>query len=263
MNDSTPMAFPPSPENEQLPMSLTARMFNILAAPGEVFESVRNAGVSTASWLTPAVVFLLVSWLGAVVILSQDSIQQQVRDITAMGLDAQVQKGTKTREQAESERPMAEKVVRTVTISTSIIIPLMMAFGTPFFGGLIVWLAGNKLWKADFSYMKAVEIAGLAATVNILGEIVRILLVIMQGNMMAVPSPAILFKDLNPQSGTYAVLSALNVFVLWHLVVRSIGLAKLSNVSFAKAAVIVFGVWIAITGFFLGLGQLGRMAGGG
>ena len=46
----------------------------------------------------------------------------------------------------------------------------------------------------------------------------------------------------------------------WLLAVRAIGLARLSGVSFAKAAVWVFGIWAAYTGFFIGLGALVQAA---
>jgi hypothetical protein len=45
-----------------------------------------------------------------------------------------------------------------------------------------------------------------------------------------------------------------NVMTFWVLALRSLGLARLSGISFAKAALWVFGLWAAWTGFFMGIG---------
>ena len=111
--------------------------------------------------------------------------------------------------------------------------------------------------------MKAVEVSGLACMIAALGEIVRVLLVVVLGSVFAAPSLALLLKEPDPQSGTYAILSLFNLFLLWELGVRSVGLARLSGASFGKAAAWVFGFWAGVTGLLIGIGQGLRMAFGG
>ena len=48
--------------------------------------------------------------------------------------------------------------------------------------------------------------------------------------------------------------------LIWSLLVQSIGLARLSGRSLPLAAAWLFGVWAAITGFFMGIGFVFRAA---
>ena len=61
-------------------MSLTARLFNVFADPGEVFEEVKNGKPSAANWMVPALVFALAGVISVVVIFSQPAIVQQIHD---------------------------------------------------------------------------------------------------------------------------------------------------------------------------------------
>jgi hypothetical protein len=244
-------------------MSLAARLFNVFAVPGEVFDDVKTSRPSTANWLVPTLTFILVSWIGAWVIFSQDSIKAQLSDITEKAFAKQVEKGKLSKQQAENAQRTAEKMAVVVAAIGAVTVPLFVAFGTAFWGGLIVWLAGNKGLKSNFTYMKGVEVAGLANMIGALGEVVRILLVVVLGNLYAAPGLVLLAKNVDPQSPIFMILSVFNLILFWELGVRSVGLARLSGASFGKAAVWVFGIWAAITGLFVGIGLAVRAAFGG
>jgi hypothetical protein len=122
----------------------------------------------------------------------------------------------------------------------------------PFWWGLILWLIGTKALKASFSYMKGVEMAGLAGMISVLDAIVRTLLILIMGNLFASPSLALLVKDFNPQNPAHSLLAAVNLMTFWVLAVRACGLARLSGVRFAKAAVWVFGIWAGLTSLMVG-----------
>jgi len=141
--------------------------------------------------------------------------------------------------------------------------PVFVAFVSPFWGGLILWLFGAKAFKGNFSYMKAVEVAGLANMIGVLDAILKTLLILTLGNLFAAPSLALLVKDFNPQNPVHSLLAVVNVMTFWLLAVRSVGLARLSGVSFVKAAVPVFGVWAALTGLIVGFGFAMRAISGG
>jgi hypothetical protein len=108
--------------------------------------------------------------------------------------------------------------------------------------------------------MKAVEVVGLANMIGVLDVIVRTLLIVGMGNLYAAPSLGLLVKDFDPQNPVHSLLAVVNVMTFWLLAVRAIGLARLSGASFAKAALWVFGIWAAYTGFLIGLGALAQAA---
>ncbi len=232
-----------------LATSLPARLLNVFAIPGEVFEEVKASTPSAANWLTPALLFIAIGWMGAWLISSQPAIKQQLTEITDKAMDAQIEKMHMSKEQAEQAR-------RFGGISTGItpyVSPVFVAFVSPFWWGLIFWLVGAKILKGNFGYLKAVEVAGLSNMIGVLGAAVRILLVIITGNFFASPSLALLVKEFEPRNPLHSLLAVVNVITIWFLIVRSIGLARLSGVALGKALVWVFGLWLAWTGLMLGL----------
>ena len=226
---------------------------NVLAAPGDAFEEVKAAGATNANWLMPAILLILISWVGAALIFSQPAIRQQLSELADKSIDRMVEQGKLSSDQAEKARPAAEKMARLTSEIGAVAGAPMAAFALPFWWGLILWL-GGKVLKGNFSYMKGVEVAGLANMILVLDAVVRTLLILVTGNVFASPSLALTVKDFDPQNTLHALCALVNVMLFWVLVVRSIGLARLSGASIGKAALWVFGIWVAYTGALLGLG---------
>ena len=235
-------------------------MLNVFATPGDVFQEVETTSVSTANWLVPAVILLLVSWTASGLIFSQDSIRHQLSEITDQAIQKRVESAHLSEQQAEQARAMGEKWAGISSKIGAALIPVFGGFTSPFIWGLIVWLVGAKGLKGNFSYMKAVEVVGLANMIGVLEVIVRTLLIVGMGNLYAAPSLALLVKEFDPQNPVHSLLAVVNVMTFWLLAVRAIGLARLSGASFAKAALWVFGIWAAYTGFLVGLGVLAQAA---
>jgi hypothetical protein len=251
---------PPSPElapdQPRQPMtSLVGRLFNVFATPGEVFEEVKAIGPRVSHWLVPGLLFVLVSWLGGLLVFSQPTIRQQITELTDKQIQKQIEKTKMPAEQAEKMRGYIELTFKAAFVVGPIIPPFVFLW----LWGLIFWLAGNKIMKGDFSYMKGVEVIGLSNMIPVLEAIVKTLLIVVTGNLFASPSLAMLIKDFSQENPMHTLLALVNVMTLWHLSVRTIGLARLAGKSFAKAAVCVFGVWVAYSGLFWGIGFLMRL----
>jgi hypothetical protein len=244
---------PPPPS-----MSLSGRLFNVFATPGDVFQEVKTAKASAANWVVPALILIAVSWVTAWLVFSQDSIKHQFSEMTDQAIQKQIEKSHMSEQQAEQARVIGEKWAQIMAKVAAILAPVFVGFVTPLFWGLIVWLVGAKVLKGDFPYMKAVEVVGLVNMVNILDAIVRTLLIIGMGNLYAAPGLVLLVKDFDPQNTVHGLLALVNVTTFWVLALRAIGLARLSSVSFTKAALWVFGIWAAYNGFFIGLGLLAK-----
>ena len=259
MDDTeNPPAEPAAPRT-----SLPGRMLNVFAAPGEVFEEVKSSPPATANWLAPALIFILVGWVCAAVIMSQDSIRRQLGDITSQAIEKQIAKGKIPKEQADAMRQVGEKWGSIGTTISLAVMPVLGGFIAPFWGGLLLWLFGRFLIKVEFGFMKAVEIAGLGNMIGVLDAIVKTLLIVGMGNLFASPSLALLVKDFNPQNTAHGVLAVVNVMSFWFLGVRTVGLAKLSGASAAKAAACIFGLWAVITAGLIGFGAAVRTISGG
>lgn len=186
-----------------------------------------------------------------------------MRDITNKAIDRQVENGKLSGAQADQARATAEKFGSIGYKISAVVAPVFMAFASPFWGGLILWLVGSFALKAPFPYMKAVEIAGLANMILALDVVIRTLLVLITGNLFTTLSLTLLLKDIDPQNAFYSLLTLVNVMTLWQLAIRSIGLAKVTGASAAKAAVWIFGIWIVLSGILIGFSAAMRAAFGG
>ena len=241
-------------------MSLGGRLLNVFATPGDVFQEVKDAKVSTANWLVPALILIVVSWVASLVIFSQPAINHQLSEITEQAIQKQVERSQMSEQQAEQARAMGEKWAGISAKIGAALVPVFGGFVTPFFWGLIVWGVGAGLLKANIPYMKAVEVVGLANMVSVLETILRTLLIVGMGNLYASTSLVLLVKEFDPQNTVHSLLALVNVMTFWLLAVRGIGLARLSGVSFAKAIAWVFGVWAAYTGLLFGLAFIVKTA---
>jgi hypothetical protein len=233
-------------------MSLAGRLTNVFAAPGEVFDDVRTSRNSAANWLVPAFLLMVVSWIGVWLVFSQPAIQQQLSEITDQAIEKQVAKMPK--EQADRVREQAARFGGMGQKIGAAVVPVFGGLVTPFLWALVYWLVGNKVLKGTFSYMKTVEAVGLSTMIVVLDSVIRTLMALAMGNVFAAPSLALFVKNYDPQNTTHALLSLVNVMTFWVLLVRSIGLARLSNASLAKAGLWVFGLWAAWTGLLTGIG---------
>ena len=71
-----------------------------------MFDEVKVAAASVANWLTPALLLIVVSWVGAWLMLAQAPIQHQLSEISDKAIQQQIQKGHLSKEQAEKAREM-------------------------------------------------------------------------------------------------------------------------------------------------------------
>src|SRR5208337_3983623 len=101
-----PLPVPESPRKAPPPpaMSLAARLLNVFAVPGEVFENVKTSRFLVANWLLPAVLWAVVGVFTVIVVFSQPSVQKQMRELGnqyAKGLAQQVKAGKVTQADAD------------------------------------------------------------------------------------------------------------------------------------------------------------------
>jgi len=245
MENAPPL--PPVEEVQRPASSLSGRLVNMVAAPADVFEEISAKTPSTANWLVPLLLSCLVGICYVFVVFSQESILQSLKEAQEKAMQKQVEAGKLTQQQADQRLEMAQqfagptlmKVFGSVGV---VVVNLLMLF----FVALVLWMVGKLVFKGGFSYVKAMEVAGLAGTINILGGIVAMLLAVVMGNMAMTPGPVLLVHEFDAANKLHAFLAQLNVFMLWYIALLSLGLAKVSRVPFGKAACWLFGIWAVL-----------------
>lgn len=236
-------------------MSLGAKLTNVFFAPGEVFEETIRGPLATVNWLVPVLLLCLAGIVSSFVIFSQDAILQQIREQQARVMEKKLEKLPQA--QRDQIMEMAEKwsgpgMLKILGSAGAVV----RSFAWVFFAAVVMWLVGTRVFKGDFVYLQAVEVCGVAAMISVLGTVISTLLAVVMSNTLATPGPALLIRDPDTSNLGHLCLATLNVMTFWYLGVLSIGLAKLSRASVAKAACWLFGIWAVVSAgmIFVGWG---------
>jgi hypothetical protein len=239
--------------------SLAARLTNVFAEPGDVFDEIKKAPPATGNWLVPVLLWALVGVVSSFIILSQPAIQHQVREQQAKAMDKMVAAGKMTRDQADQATAMAEKFTGpTMLMIFGSIASVVVGFVHVLWWGLVLWLIGRWALKSQFSYVKALEVAGLPMMIWVLAAVLNLLLGIILGRMYATASAALFISDFDITNKGHWLLATLNPFHFWLVALMATGLAKVAGAPFSRAAPFVFGYWVLQQGLFVisGMGQM-------
>lgn len=224
--------------------SLISRMANMFAAPGDVFDEIKHTRTRFADWMVPVLLGCLIGIIYSFVVFSQENILHGIREAQDKEMQKQVDAGKMSRQQADQALEMMQKFTGPAMMKVfGSVAAIVMSFVMTFLVGTVIWLLGNKVFKGDFSFMKAVEITALSGVINLLGGIVAMLVAVLMGNMAITPGPALLVHDFNAANRLHALLAQLNVMTIWWAAVLALGLARVSGSAYWKAAAWTFGVW--------------------
>ena len=244
--ETIPPISEPQPAALQTPATpLAAKLFNVIAAPGEVFAEINAAPVRAANWLMPVLLYAVVGVISVCILFRQPAIQQTIHEQQVKALDQRVRQGKMTQAQEDQALQAIDKFMGpTMLAAFGSVFVVMYSFGSIFWWALVLWLLGRWFLKARFGYLKAVEIAGLALVILVLGVVITTLLAVILGRLYGGPSLGLLVSDFDPTNRVHLLLGAANVVYFWHTAMLGIGLAKLSGKSMAKTVMVVFTYWI-------------------
>ncbi len=234
---------------------------NVFAAPGDVFEELKGKLPKVSNWLVPALLFVLVGIVSAVVMFSRPTIQQQIREQQAKKMDELVKAGKMSQADADRALEMTEKFTGpTMMAAFGIFFAAIGAFLRLLWWALLLWLAARWVLQRNPGYLKMLEVAGLGSMIVVLGAVVTVLLTAISGRMFMTPSLALLVNEFDVARKTHLLLAAVNVFYLWQMVVFAIGLSKLTDVPFGRTLPLTLACYIGQELLFIFCPGLGQMA---
>lgn len=245
--ESTVDEQPSPPDGTTAPeaMTLPGRLFNVYAAPGDVFESIRFAHGSHANWIAPTVLSALLGVIFSLVVLGQPDIAAGAFAGQEAALQKQVDAGKLAQEQADKQVAVLRKMV-----------PMMKYFGMAgaVVGTLVslmvisglVWVLTAKVLKGDVSFLKTLEMVGLAGMIPVAGGLITMLIVLLKGDINSGADLGLLVGTVDPRNVVHQILAAISLPTFWYNAVLSVGVSRLSGQSFAKSALWVFGFWLVV-----------------
>jgi hypothetical protein len=220
-------------------------MFNVLPAPGEVFQEIKEREVAHSNWILPALVWMIIGGAAVILMFSHETFQYEMKKQQEKQIQMQVKRGKMTQDQADQVManmpPWVMKVAQYVAAASVGIV----AFLTPFFWGFIVWLLASVVYKADVEYMKGVEAAGLASMIYVLAALFGSLVSVATGKLTII-SPAYFVENFDMTNRNHMMLAALNPFYLWYGAVIAVSISVLANVPLRKPLVWCLLVWVGL-----------------
>jgi hypothetical protein len=214
--------------------SLAARLLDMFASPGEVFDEVVAAPPRFANWLVPTVLVALASLF----LLRASSNEGASVTTTSQAIEAQPTIVNSAVAQAETESADWQRVSALATCAG--------AFAGTFWSAFLLWFIGRAFLRTRFSYLKTVEVVALAGIIVALGAIVTALLIGISGDPATRPALSFFARHLPATNPVRLILDLLNFFHLWTITVLAIGLSRLSGVTFKESAFWVFGYWFVV-----------------
>ena len=253
-----------SPEDQATPEplpqpSLPARLANVYAAPGEVFDGLRGQPPSVANWLVPVFLAALVGMISVWVMFSQPAVLQQMEDIQNKRYEQLVADGKMTQEQVNQLQERMGDLQLTIMRIGGTVGALFGTFFWLFFMSLVFFLILRWGFRTPLPFMRIVEVVGLSQMIGVLGGLVTTLLIVITGSMFTNLGPVLLVSDFDSGNKLHLLASSVNLFTLWWLGVVAVGLSRTSQVSIGKTAIVLYGLWAALRLIIIysGLGESG------
>ena len=107
--DAAPIPPPPPEGAPSEPSSLTDRLTNVIAAPGEVFAEIKNAPVRASNWLVPLILACIATAVYISIAFSQPAILRGLQEQRENAMQKQVAAGKMTQAQADQAAAAAER----------------------------------------------------------------------------------------------------------------------------------------------------------
>ena len=219
-------------------------MFNVLAAPGELFESLAKAEVSVANWLAPAALVALIGVICQWVVFSQPALTQQIREAQDQAIQAKVDAGEMKAADADKAKEMLGGIGMTIAKVAGGVSMVVYAFVAPLWWAFLAWLVARTVLRAPLPFGRTLEVAGLANVIAVLGMVVGTFLAVGMGQLYAGPHGGLLVKTFDLTNRAHLALATINPFSFWHLAVVSLGVARCLARPMASVAAAMFGLWI-------------------
>jgi hypothetical protein len=243
----------PATTAEPAPLSEGARIINTFIAPSKTFTDLRR----NASWWAP---FLLVVIVSTAFVYSVD---QKIGFLKVA--ENQLQMSPKQSAQVEKLPPdQREQQMRQRTTGTKVVSYIFPVFT------LIIWLIIAAVLYATFKFAAGADVtfkvslaivifAGLPGVLKTVLAMISVLAG-MSPDSFSFQSPVATNPGyfLNPADSPflYNIMSSLDIFLIWTLVLTAIGFTCVSKVKRSTAFAIVFGWWIVFTLAGASLGAL-------
>ena len=218
-------------ESPQAEMSVVDRILRVFYAPSETFEAVAEQR-SVADWLVPTIVVAMVVFFSTYVtspIYMAETMEQMQQTPT---------------EQSDAMEGTADAIL----ISTLIAAPVMTF--VMLFIGAAIYLLVSKLLGGLLGYSQCLAIVAYTSLIAIPQHVVKTPLVLAKETMNVQIGLGMFLSEEARKSFGGALLSSIDPFIVWMVVIAGLGLSILGQIERSRAYAGV----AAVTLIFLSIG---------
>ena len=243
MTDVPTVAAPP----QDKPSNPFSRMIGVLFSPSQTFAEIARK----PDWVVPAIVIIVIAVTTAIVAIPHIDFESQIRE----SLDAKGVSG-----------PQAEQAMRfgvAITRGTQYVAPVLIIGGLAVVA-LLYWV-GTKIVGGAASYPQVFSIVLYGYMPQVLKMLVKIPIILtkhgltLQDAETVVRSNAAFLVSFKANPMLWSFAHRFDLFLLWSLILMTIGLAAASRLSKAKSGAVVFVVWCIGTLFAVGGGAMAKL----
>lgn len=225
----------PAPPAEAPKQSGFQRIIGVLSAPDETFRSIAER----PDWVTPLLLTIIISIVSLVLIAPHIDYESTARE----AIEAQhVPAG-----QAEQAVRMGVAISKVITYLSPALIVLVFLLQA------VIFLVAFRLMGGEGTFRQAWAIALYASMPNLVRSVIGSIVLLVRGSytLLDLQNPIAsnlgFLADMKTQPVLYALLSSIDAFSIWTLVLLIIGFSYMSKFSKQKSAVIVLVLWVAFT----------------
>ena len=245
--DSKDLA-PTEPVEEFETLTKSDAVAGIFTEPGNTF-SIIAASAKQHYWVLPVIIFIVVNLISAFLFFSDEQLVTKVMDKqlqkVEQRMEENVKSGKMTQEEADVALEQTEKFMNPKSVfflitgyGSGVVLPFILMFALS-----LVYLIALKILKADFDYVNILNVIGLSFIILAIGKILDVVISILTGDINTI-SLGLLFNEGSVGESLYKLMSSLDVFVIWFLILVAIGLSKISGIKSSVSYILVFGIWI-------------------
>jgi hypothetical protein len=225
------------------------RLVGVLFSPGETFADIARK----PTVLVPLLLFIILGYVSVIIMVPRmdwESVQAQQMQ--------QMKKRSPSMSDADAER--ASKVGKAVGSVMMYISPLL---GVLWYLVVAVVLFGAvRLMGGEGTFKQAFSATLYAWMPLVLFGIILSVVILARGTIdptqmaTAFKSNPAFLVDLKEQPVLFALLSSIDLFTIWTIVLLIFGFSALSKLSWAKTATIVVGLWVVMIVVKIGFAAL-------
>ena len=241
---AAPVAAPPAKNSFQ-------RLAGVLFAPADTFRDIARK----PDILVPLLVIVIVTY--ATIFLTMPHM-----DWDAVAAQQEEAMRAQGRKMSEADMEQMAKISKAGGTIFMYVMPLLFIAWYAIVAGVL--LLACRLFGGEGTYKQAFSATLYAWMPMVLAGILGTVVVMARGGLIDPATMQTLVKsnpaflvDMKEQPILFSLLSSLDIFTIWMLVLMIIGFAALSRLSKAKVAVMVIALWLVTVVIKLGFAALG------